>query len=312
MEKIRQPKDLIAPDDFINRWDISVTDEQYHANKSALGSTSVRTAHRSLKEFYWEFSGNERKETKDMRLGKTIHMAILEPERFRNAYVVEPIFEGRTQRGEITTSLNCKEVKEKKEAWHSDLRPGAVVVNQNELEMLTGIAKSIREYPEAMMLIQGAQPEVTGYYRDPITGLRMKIKPDLLMLGNIALITDLKSTVDCGHIRFGTTTFSDDKRYDIQLFQYGEGTRLITGKEVPQVHVIAVEKVPPYEVSVYYLLREDLEQAEADYHSALRKIRMAIDLDEWPQRQMTMQRIYTPKFFINESVEKESIQEGAV
>jgi len=304
------PKDLILSHNFKNSWCPDLSDKHYHSDKTALGSSSIRTALRSLKEFYWEFQGEEKKETKDMRLGKIIHMAILEPERFRQCYVIEPIFEGRTQKGELTTNPNCKEVKEKREAWLADLGPTAMVIDENEMEMITGIATSIQEYPDAMMLIEDARTEVSGYYRDPDTGLGMKIRPDMLLIGDVALITDLKSTVDAEEFKFGTQAFGDDKRYDIQLFQYAEGARLISGKDVPQVHIIAVEKTPPYEVAVYYFLREDLAQAEQDYRATLRKIKSAIEFEKWPQRQMTMQRIRTPKWFINNSVEQDSIQEG--
>jgi len=302
------PKDLIAPPDFINHWSETITDEQYHADKTALGSSQIRQANRSLKEFHRNYMGAPDKETKEMILGRRIHMAILEPERFKKHYVVEPVFEGRTAKGEWTTSANCKEVKEKRSQWLADIDPGAVIVTQKELDIITGIAQAINEYDDAIELVKGAKPEVTGYYRDPQTGLKIKIRPDLMLLGNIALVTDLKSTVDARDIKFGNAVFGDDKRYDIQLFTYAEGIFQITGKEVPQVHIIAVEKEPPYECAVYFFLREDLAQAEQDYRSALMRIRTAIDHDQWPQRQRVMSRIYTPKWFIDETTIREDIE----
>lgn len=304
------PKDLIAPPDFVNHWNETLSEEDYHADKTALGSTSIRMANRSLKEFYGNYMGAAEKETRDMVLGRRIHMAILEPDRFKSCYKVEPVFEGRTQKGELTTSANCKEVKEKKEQWYSDIGPETVVVTQADLDIITGIATSIADYPEAMELIKDAKPEVTGYYRDPDSGLKMKIRPDLLMVGNILLVTDLKSTINSETIKFGNTVFGEDKRYDIQLFQYSEGCRILTGKDVPQTHIIAVEKKrPAFECAVYFFLREDMAKAEQDYRTTLLKIRNAIDHNSWPQRQRVMERIYTPKWFINDSVDQEAMGE---
>lgn len=303
------PKDLIAPPDFVNHWNETLSETDYHADKTALGSTSIRTANRSLKEFYLNYMGAPEKETRDMILGRRIHMAILEPERFKSCYKVEPVFEGRTQEGKLTTSANCKEVKEKREKWYSDIGPETVVVNQKDLDMITGIAKGIAEHEDAMELIKDAKPEVTGYYRDPMTGLKMKIRPDLLMVGNIVIITDLKSTKNADTIKFGSDVFGADKRYDIQLFQYSEGVRILTGKDVPQTHIIAVEKEMPNECAVYFFLREDMSKAEQDYRSTLLRIRNAIDHDSWPQRQSVMERIYTPKWFINDTVDQEAMGE---
>ncbi len=303
-----KPEDLIAPENFEAHWKPDMTDEEYHADKTAIGSSSLRAAVRSLKEFHWDmFSGKSKPETKDMILGKKIHLAILEPEKFKSLYVVEPVFEGYTKKGELTTDPKCSEVKEKKAAWYADLGKDAVVVTEDELEMITGIAQSIMEHPDAKELIEGARPEVAGYYRDPETGLRMKIKPDLMFIGDVAVITDLKSTINGDRFRFGAKTFSDDLRYDIQLFQYAEGTRIISGREVPQVHVISAEKKKCREVSVYYFEREDLGKAEQDYRNGLRRIRHAIDEGVWPQRQMWMERIHTPKFFEANSVEQDEL-----
>lgn len=303
------PKDLIAPPDFINHWNETLSEVDYHADKTALGSTSIRMASRSLKEFYLHYMGAPEKETKQMVLGRRIHMAILEPERFKSCYKVEPIFEGRTQKGEWTTNSNCKEVKDKREQWYSDIGPESVVVTQKDLDTITGIAKGISEHEDAMELIKGAKPEITGYYRDPLTNLKMKIRPDLLMIGNIVVITDLKSTVNAQTLKFGNTVFGEDMRYDLQLFTYAEGVRQITLKEVPQTHIIACEKDAPHECAVYFFLREDMAKAEQDYRQTLLRIRNAIDNDSWPQRQNVMERIYTPKWFINDSVNMEDIQE---
>lgn len=304
------PQDLIAPVDFVNRWDERITEEEYHADKTAIGSSQLRNAKDSLKKFFGKASGLiEDKETKETKLGRKIHMAILEPDRFRSLYVLEPVFQGKTQKGELTTSLNCKEVKEKRDRWHSDLRPGAVVVTEKELGMITGIAKSLREYPDAMSLIEGARPEVTGYYRDPKTGLKMKIKVDLLTIGNLVLVTDLKSTKNCSQMRFGQSVYSDDLRYDIQLFQYTYGTQVISGKKHAASHLIAVEKEAPYEVAVYFFEEGHLTQAEQDYHATTQKIRHAIDTGLWTQRQKCMEPIWMPSRFEQESVTQDEINE---
>jgi hypothetical protein len=62
---------------------------------------------------------NPKEETEALRQGKLIHFAFENPQQFLETYIVEPIFQGKTQKGELTTSPNCKEVKEKKAEWLS-------------------------------------------------------------------------------------------------------------------------------------------------------------------------------------------------
>lgn len=311
MQTIFDAKGLIAPPEFKNHWAPDVTEELYHADRTSIGSSQLRRAKDSLKEFFGIMSGEiVGQSSPETRFGKKVHMAILEPERFRNSYLIEPIFQGRNQKGELTTSANCLEVKQAKAEWYGRIPSDAVIVSNEEINIITGIAKSIQEYPDAMMLIEGASPETSGYYRDPETGLKMKVRIDLPIIGSLAIVTDLKTTRDCSNIKFGKSTFSDDLRYDIQLFQYMYGMKQISGRSQVAAHLLAVEKTPPYEVAVYYFEDADLWQAEQDYHDTTRKIRKAIDEGVWAQRQQMMERIYTPKYFQNDSVMQDELNEN--
>lgn len=305
MEAIDYTK-LLAPPGFAPTWREDLTDEQYHADKTAIGSGNLRVAMDSLKAFHGiMFEGRQKKETDEMILGRKIHMAILEREKFKRLHVVEPVFTGMTKDGKPTTSANATDVKEKRGRWLAELPSDAVTVTQDDLEMMIGIAESIVSHPQGKDAMKNAVPERAGYYMDPETGLTLKIKPDLIRLDGSVFI-DLKSTKDSSTFAFGKTVYGE-QRIDIQLFMYGKGIEAITGKFPKLIMVMAVEKVWPFEVAIYFYTREMLLQAETDYHATLGKIRAALDSGHWPMRQQKIQRGHVPEFFIRNSVEREDV-----
>lgn len=303
------PSVLYAPADFENHWVEDMEDEQYHDDKTAVGSTSVRLMLQSPKAFYWGyFLGFEKEETKDMKLGKLIHMALLEGSKFKERYVVMPIFRGKTGKGEWTTNANCADVKNQRRKWIDEQRPDAVITTEEERIKIIGIIESVMAHPDSGLLINNARPEISGYYRDPETGIRCKIRIDLLTK-NLKIMADLKSARSAEWRQFGVSAYK--LRYDLQLAMYSIGCKEISGVEPDMTPTMVVEKVWPYESAIYLFEKEDLGQAMLDYRRALSRLDLCIKENKWPQRQEQAQRIYTPKYFIDNSVEDESIEEGS-
>lgn len=301
-----QPKasHLLAPLDFVAHWDENITDNQYHADRTSVGSGQVRQCYQSPYAFYDKYYGDnqvEEEEEDHFKVGKMVHMAILEHQRFKDLYVVMPEFIGLTKDGK--PSAQSKEAKEKRQAWMSDLPPGAMVCTKDQLDMITGIAQAIMRHPQGEQILKGCRPEVAGYYRDPETGIKCRIKPDLLRLDGKAM-TDFKTAKSSDETFFGSQAFS--LRHDMQLFMYKEGARIINGQAPEMVFSLAVEKKRPYEPAIFFWNQEDLAQAEYDYRAGLRKMRECIDSGKWPYRQVMIERIRTPQWFIYQSVNKEN------
>lgn len=292
---------IYAPEDFKPHWVEDLDENIYHADKSAVGSSSLRLMLDSPKAFQWGFfKGYEKEQTENMRLGRLIHMAVLEGSKFKERYVVMPQFTGRTLKGEITSSPNCKEVKDKREAWLSDQRPDAVITTEEEVEMITGIIDGLMERIDGPELFQRGRPEVSGFYRDPETGIKLKVRPDFLSL-NSNLLVDLKSARTSERRRFGSNSFSD--RYDFQMAMYRQGVMAISGVKPSLVAMVSVEKKWPFENGIYWYEESDFIKADGDYRTALTRLAQCMKENKWPQRQQRAERIYTPNWFINESVE---------
>lgn len=302
--KIIDYSKVLVSEGFTPHWEESQTDEQYHSDKTAIGSSSLRKALISPRAFFYDFFLNEKQpESEAFKIGKIVHTAILEGSKFKQRYVIEPVFTGVTQDGRPTSNPNATDVKRKRANWLADLPKDAIVVTEEEQRMIVGMIDSIMDHPQGLDVVKNGIPEMSGYYIDHATGLRLKIRPDLV--GNdFTKLIDIKTTADGTFRRFGSSAFS--YRYDIQLFMYAKGIQEITGNFPEVIINLTLEKTPPYECSIYYYTPEDLAMAEQHYHKALLKIKRCIDENKWPQRQKEIQRIYTPSFFMNECEEMEN------
>lgn len=297
-------KNLIAPPDFVPVWLENWTDEQYFGDKTAIGSSSIRTMLDSPAAFHAEFTGLRKKKITDsMRLGSLLHKFILEGEKVKGKYIVEPHFTGKTLKGELTDNPNCKEVKEKRAQWLLDLPQDLIVVTEDEREKIIGVIGSIMKHPQARDLLNGARTEICGMFRDPETGIRIKFKPDAWQPTGVAL-GDLKAAASTEVNAFSRACF-EGYRHDVQLWTYSEGAYHVSGRRPDLIALLGVEyDEPPYEVGVFFFQPDDLIQAEIDYRSCLRKIRQGIDTNAWPQRQTQWERIIVPESFKRKSNER--------
>jgi hypothetical protein len=284
MSKVELPK-IVSPD-FKPYWDEGISNETYHSDKSAVSSSALKKILKSPASFYSNYLDGGNEQTEAMRLGSIIHMAILEPKKFFSRYVKQPHF------GDLRSTVN----KKAKEEWAFNLEqtnPDAVVLSEAEFIQIEGMVNSVSSHKDASSLLKHGNPEITGYFRDPITGIKCKIRPDLINF-DLMVLLDIKTTEDCTHESFSKSIWN--YRYDFQMAYYYHGIECITGK-VPSYGIyMAIEKRPPYEVGVWVaddtLIRKGME----DYRKALDKLAQCLESNQWPAYQSTLETISLPRW----------------
>jgi hypothetical protein len=260
----------IVPDTFAPHWVEGMPAEAYHAEKSAVSSGGCRAALRSALAFRRLIcEGLERRSTPALQFGTIAHLAILEPTVFRDRYVAEPDF----------GDLRFKESKVKRGDWLNALPPTAVVVKQEELDRLRWMIDSLVDHPVASNLLKGAAFEASGFFRDPVSGLKCRIRPDVLRLDNSAL-PDLKTTRDITREGFARQIWNH--RYDVQMAFYCFGVEQIIGKPPEVPAFIAIENVAPYEVAVYTCDEGMMSRGAVAVRKGLDRIAEAITTGTWP------------------------------
>lgn len=207
-----------------------------------------------------------REETPAMFLGSAIHTCGLEPEEFAARYAISPKFDRRTKDG-----------KAQAEAFQATVT-GKIVISEDDAAIAQGAGQSVREHPIAAELLAGAKVESSIYWQDEETGVLCKARPDAYNPESGILI-DLKSTQDAGP-KFARSDVWG-MGYHRQLAYYRLGIEAL-GFQVHRAVIIAVEKGPPFAVSVYELDDAALRLGLHQIREFLPKYAIAKKADLWP------------------------------
>lgn len=274
----------ILPEDFKNHWVENLSNEEYHADKYSVSSSSLRKALVSAASFYaYHVKGEKDEETDAMRFGTLAHLAVLEPGKFKEKIHMMPDFGDQ----------RVKKNKEAKAEFILDVPSGSIVCTEKEAEMITGIVGSILAHDDARNAIRSSVTEMSGYYRDPATGLSMRFRPDVLN-SEILLLADLKTTKNGERNAFSRQCW--ENRLDVQIVMYMEGFFQITGKRIKYPSYITVEKVPPYETRVYVPDDAMVEIGQRDYRKAVDRVAEGIKTGLWPRAQHNAENLSLPSY----------------
>lgn len=275
-----QLPEFVGPS-FEAHWREGQLSSDYHADNSAVSSTRLKRILKSPANFYSTFIQDEEDEltrSDSLRFGSAFHLAILEPKLFFKSYVKMPEFKGVGSQAA-------------KAEWLGAQPKGTVLVTEKEMIMLEGMVNSVLSHRDASALLKHGQAEVSGYYRDPETGIKCRFRPDFINFELLTLI-DVKTTTDASAEAFSRTIWN--YRYDIQMAMYCTGTEQILGKWPHYPIFLAVEKAPPYEVAVYVADELVLNVGRESYRECMRRVAECLKLNKWPAMQTSLQPISLP------------------
>jgi len=294
MNQTTDTKIIFAPEDYQNHWNENIPDEIYHADKTAVNSSSLRKMPKSPFAFYSSFFlGKNEEPSESMKFGTLAHMALLQGSKFKEKYVVIPEFVGPTLKGEMSTQ--SKAAKEMKAAWLKDQPPDTVFCTEKDKEKIIGMIESVLSHGKAAELLKNGKPEIAGYWRDKETGIRCRMKADFISF-DLGVLLDVKTTTDSSWLEFRRSV--EKHRYDIQMMMYDDGVKNIVGKKSVHRIWMAIESKPPYEVRLHEVIPEYEATGLYEYRASLRKIKDCVEKNNFPQGQLDIEfgRMSTPFF----------------
>ena len=254
----------------INSGGVSMTEQEYNKAEGVRRSDLWRIR-RSPAHFKYAVE-NPSEPTAAMLFGTAVHMAVLEPERFKKEYIVAE-FDARTKEGKALKQQYLDE--------------GKILLTREQGEQIDGIANAIQKNQYARRLLDGIH-ETSHFWEDPETEEICKCRTDCETdIGDTHYIVDLKTCVNAE-----TEEFTRDAvkfGYFMQAAMYTEGVRCTTGKDSVFVFV-AVEKEAPYAVNVLQCGEEEIRLGmNGDRRGKNPGYRQLLDLyheckekDEWP------------------------------
>ena len=251
----------------------------------AISRSDLELARESLKVYQGRKDGTlpGPNETRALRIGRLFHLAALEPALFERTVTVAPTTDddftgtGAKARREAWKALL--------ESWHEALPDGMIVADPAELLTVTSMVHSLRTTQTGAasvarrLLFGRGESEVTVTWTDEGTGdltkpMACRARLDRLIERTASVsVVDLKSTDDPSPDEFARSVARYG--YHRQAAWYSTAAEALTGVR-PSFAFVAVRSSPPYEVSVYELEPEAVEQGERENRETLAELSRAM------------------------------------
>ena len=243
------------------------------------------------------------KDESHFTLGTFIHSAFLEPNKFAKVKTL-PAEGNKSSKAGIFALINyywnllgiapdaflpdlkmdeLKEVLFDLEAEAK--RAGFTFIDPDMAQVVRVVHSSYRTYGGGIIprLVRLGRTEVSMYGKDPETGLRVKIRPDCMLLeeqigANIILSvkTTSATTVD------GFMRDAAKYRYELAEGMYLRVASEITGRKFTGTLMLVAQTCIPYQCFLLWLDAEDLACGKYKYQQAIDIIRQCKENDSWP------------------------------
>lgn len=265
--------------------------QDYHAHPAVSKSTLDLVARDPYLVEWSKKVPQDAEKMEALNLGDALHAIILEPHRLKSDFVAMPAFDKRTKEGKANAEAFAME--------HSDQR----ILSADEFKQLQMMLDSVLCHPQARAILDArdAINEASFFWRDELSGLQCKCRPDRLLAHEY--VVDVKTTQDMRKFSYAV----EDFRYHVQDAFYTDGLRannidrrmafLVVGKTIELGRYPVQVFTLPDEATMYgrQLYRRDLET----YAGFLNGVRKPLDfIRELPMSQR----------FINECMENLEIQ----
>lgn len=241
-----------------------MTEEVYNARKG-LRRSELWEMRKTPSHFQYHIN-NPEKDTDALRIGRAVHMAILQPKMFKKAFVAP---------SESWGDLRTKEGKEKKAAFLASVPEGAEVLTFSEMEQVKAMQHAVRT--KCIDLLRDTQREYSVFWKDPATGIDCKARFDAWKPGTII---DIKTAekADTDHFIRASLEYG----YHLQAAFYRAGAIYAKQDMDPDFIFIVIEKNPPYAVHVMKAGDSFIITGETLMQDLMFKLKECQESKSWP------------------------------
>jgi hypothetical protein len=259
---------------------VSLTNDVYHSDKTRISKSGLDLINKAPAHYYYKYlDPNYKKPAEEPTWAKTGNLtgaAILEPDVFKDSYAV------------LDDSEICKEIggarpttTNKYKEWMAAELPkfaGKTLVTGEEMTEAIAMRDSVHKNKACAFLLKEGQAERTFYFKDPVTGVLCRIRPDWLALA-AEWIVDVKTTVSAHPDDFARSIYK--YRYHVQDPFYTDGLKH-NGHNFKGFCFIVVEKAPPHIAEVYFIPAEAKALGRKEISNNLATYAKCLDSGVWP------------------------------
>lgn len=268
---------------------LDMPNEAYHAydgiSKSGLDIINRSPAH----YFFNSYS----EPSPAMLMGTAVHTAILEPERFKDDYLILDVKDKRTS------------------AYKEAVKARGVerVLLKKDYERIATMQEVIAADNEASELLAGCDLfEVSAFVGIPDTDIILRCRYDAFNTRE-GVAVDLKTTRSSEPNAFAKSVY--DYRYHVQAALYSDVFEMITGERLKRFAFLAVENDLPHCPMVYDLDDDALHIGRLEYELNLVEYGKALQSGNWHGYEKTGEPLSLPNWVLNQ-YENELLDGGIV
>lgn len=273
-----------------------LSNADYHANKLYWSSTDLKYMYSNspahFKALYFGEKREPKKQTEAMTLGSLVHCLLLTPNELHNDFFYMPDINLRTNDGK---------------AQRDDLlikNPGKSPYSTELMAQAIDMRDAAMANTEIQKRLQPGVCEAAYFWTCPYSGLNFKAKLDQSCR---EWFCELKTTSDASPDNF--SKHADYMDYDLSLYHYREGLRLIKDISVP-AYFIVIEQEWPHVTVAYPVGDLYFETGHAKWLSAVDKLSEGIKKGFWPGYfpvDTDVPELQPPMWAINKTMPTESV-----
>ena len=251
----------------------------YHSNYDYLSSTALKHGLRSMRELRWFLDGKlPRKESDAFEIGKAFELALLEHEKVESEIAVL----NEDNRPEPTKTMASKLNSSWKKQFELD-NEEKIIISKDNWGMIEQMVRGVAENTTLDSMIGLCSSQVSIYWQDEETGVKLKTRPDLV-LPEAGLVIDIKTAPDGSPSGFGRQV--QNFSYWLQAIMQIDGLEragMIDTSHPENFNYfwLVSEKQPPYNATLYEFDKLSLSQKYAEYRALLDKVMLAQKTDHW-------------------------------
>lgn len=270
----------------------NISIQDYHRDREYISATGIKMAKKSLRLYDWNYNRPVIQEEKlHFSFGNAFELALLDKAGFESTVAIR-------QTDAWTHMANMDRIQNTGKPYAKPKGSTIYMAEESKFEaanegkyIIPDIGKQSFEVIEAMLesckkdaviqkLIAGTEYQLSLFWTDEETGLKMKTRPDICKRKK-NVIVNLK-TIDDG----SPENFSRDLcNYDYPLQAAVEITGCLkTGlmSDVDNYFWLVCEKEPPYNATIYEFDKSDISHSIDELHYLTHKIKSAKDENLFP------------------------------
>lgn len=222
-------------------------------------------------------------------IGRAVHSLVLGDEVFMKQFAIipndaPPRPTAAQVRAFKRTGEWSKAARPRAEFWEAmDARiKGRTVLKEDDAMRVKAMAESVAESPEARSVLVSPFVEVSMIWQDPVTGLWLKARPDVIPVAG-ADLADLKTiSPRMTNIKLAVHRAITDYGYYIQMALASMGAEAIFGEPADRAALVFVQTTEPHETVPVEIDTDAIYWGKCLVRRGLDLIAHGMETGEWP------------------------------